>query len=70
MDADISVRGDSDRLRQIVTNLLSNAANFSSEGDNVQFTVTRDNETARVSIADKGLGIPADRSEHIFDKFT
>ena len=69
MDADISVRGDSDRLRQVVTNLLSNAANFSSEGDNVQFTVTRDNETARVSIADKGLGIPADRSEHIFDKF-
>ena len=70
MDADTRVRGDGDRLTQVVANLLSNAAKFSPVGDNVEITVTRNNGPARVSIADKGPGIPADRSEHIFDKFT
>ena len=39
-------------------------------GNNVEITATRDADTARVSITDKGPGIPADRSEYIFDKFT
>ena len=54
MDADTRVRGDGDRLTQVVANLFSNAAKFSPVGDNVEITVTSDNGTARVSIADKG----------------
>ena len=70
MAADTRVKGDAGRLTQVVANLLSNAAKFSPDGGNVTISVTRHDDTARVSIVDKGIGIPQDRGDDIFDKFT
>ncbi len=67
---DVRVRGDSDRLMQVVANLLSNAAKFSPEGGKVEIAVTRGNGRARVSVSDHGPGIPGEFHETIFAKFT
>lgn len=64
------VHGDSDRLIQVLANLLSNAAKFSPEGENVEIAVSRQNGLARVSVSDRGPGIPEDFRDNVFAKFT
>ena len=64
------VRGDADRLTQVVTNLLSNAAKFSPRGATVQVRVTAlANGRVRLSVADQGPGVPEDFQGRIFSKF-
>ena len=67
--AGATVRADSDRLLQVLTNLLSNAAKFSSTGDQVAITITRRNEQIRVTVTDNGLGISPKFRTHIFEEF-
>jgi len=61
-------RGDPVRLRQIISNLVSNALKFTADGE-VQVIVERGEEGLRLSVVDTGIGIPADRLETLFDKF-
>jgi signal transduction histidine kinase len=68
LDAAGAYRGDSVRLRQILSNLVSNALKFTAEGS-VVINVTRDGERIRVVVSDTGVGIPADRIGLLFDKF-
>ena len=63
------VRGDADRLIQVVTNLLSNASKFSPRGGEVRVTVDPETRLARLSVADKGPGIPDAFRSRIFSKF-
>tara|TARA_R100000789_G_scaffold4573_1_gene8219 strand:- start:352 stop:1752 length:1401 start_codon:yes stop_codon:yes gene_type:complete len=60
---------DSDRVSQILNNLVSNAAKFTSSGDVVEVSLTRKNMTARIEVADHGIGIPLDRQKDIFAPF-
>ncbi len=69
-DPDQVVRGDRDRLNQVLANLLSNAAKFSPAGEKVEIAAIRVNGVARVSVSDHGPGIPKDFRENIFAKFT
>lgn len=62
-------RGDADRLIQVVTNLLSNAAKFSPSGGEVTVTVIPEARIARLSVADHGPGIPEEFRARIFGKF-
>jgi CheY-like chemotaxis protein len=63
------VRGDADRLAQVMANLLSNAAKFSPEGGRVDISVTRVRTIVRVAVADRGAGIPTEFRDRIFDRF-
>lgn len=63
------VRGDVDRLIQVVTNLLSNASKFSPSGGDVRVTVDPERRLARLSVADEGQGIPDGFRARIFSKF-
>ena len=63
------VRGDEDRLIQVVTNLLSNAAKFSPRGGEVRVTVDPETRIARLSVVDQGPGIPDAFRSRIFQKF-
>ncbi len=65
----LSVRGDPDRLAQVVGNLLSNAIKYSPEGGTVQLAAERSGTGVRVIVRDEGLGIPEDQQERIFTKF-
>lgn len=64
------VRGDRDRLIQVVLNLLSNAVKFCpATGGRIDAHVDRHDGQARVAIRDNGPGIPPDQHEIIFEKF-
>ncbi len=65
----VSIRGDSDRLIQVVTNLLSNALKFSPRGGDVRVTVDPEKRLARLSVVDEGPGIPDAFRARIFSKF-
>jgi PAS domain S-box-containing protein len=64
------VRGDRKRLLQVMTNLLSNAAKFSPEGDVVQITTEARDGALRVAIHDRGPGIPESFRPRIFGRFS
>jgi signal transduction histidine kinase len=60
---------DPDRLMQVVTNLLSNAAKFSPPGADVLIRLLPRETTLRIEVEDSGPGIPETFREHIFEKF-
>lgn len=66
--------GDSDRIRQMVTNLMGNALKFTSHGEvNLEATCLSETETEtriRISVTDTGVGIPEDQFERVFNSFT
>jgi PAS domain S-box-containing protein len=61
--------GDSLRLQQVVSNLLTNAIKFSPEGATVQVRVRQLNGSVELSVADNGPGIPHDQLTAIFEPF-
>ncbi|HUZ81152.1 MAG TPA: ATP-binding protein, partial [Gaiellaceae bacterium] len=63
------VRGDSDRLRQVLANLIDNAVKYSRAGEPVQVRVAQGNGTVVVSVSDRGPGIARDDQRLIFEKF-
>jgi signal transduction histidine kinase len=65
----LSVRGDPERLAQVVGNLLSNAIKYSPEGGEVDVVGDRVDGAVRVTVRDEGLGIPAEQQRRIFTKF-
>ena len=64
------VNVDSDRLTQVITNLLSNAMNFSPPGKVVEVKVSRGGIGVRVDVRDHGPGVPEDFRSRIFQKFS
>lgn len=65
----VSVLGDPTRLVQIVANLLNNAAKYTGEGGRIWLTLEREGQSARLSVRDDGVGIPAHLKETVFDMF-
>lgn len=63
------IETDSDRFIQVMVNLMSNAAKFSPSGERVVVRAERHGGTVRVSVCDKGKGIPAEFQGRIFEKF-
>jgi PAS domain S-box-containing protein len=61
-------RGDANRVRQILLNLVSNALKFTDAG-RVRIAVERTGETLVLTVSDTGIGIAPDRLEHLFEKF-
>ncbi len=64
------VSGDPTRLRQIITNLCGNALKFTSKGE-IHLTVKpTDNDRIHFEIKDSGIGIPQEKIQNLFNKFT
>ncbi|MCD6380661.1 response regulator [bacterium] len=70
----VFLRGDPGRLHQILINLVNNAVKFTSDGEidvrgNLE-TETEEEITIRFSVRDTGIGIPIDKQDILFNKFT
>ena len=66
---ELIVEADPDRLLQVVTNLVSNAAKFSAVGARVAVTARSTDGWVRIAVTDSGCGIGADLRNHIFTRF-
>ncbi len=64
------VSGDFDRLTQVVANLLSNANKYSDSGTRILVRSSAGGNTAVVTVADTGYGIPPEQLGRIFELFT
>ena len=64
----LKVEADNDMLKTVVRNFLSNAIKFSPADSTIEITMTKENEFAKVSVRDHGVGIASDRLDSIFHK--
>jgi len=64
------VYADPNRLAQVLSNLLSNAAKFSPNGSSVDVFVDRSKDGFRVTVVDRGPGIPPTFRDQLFNKFS
>jgi CheY-like chemotaxis protein/two-component sensor histidine kinase len=65
----VLVQGDRERLEQVLVNLLTNAIKYSPQGGQIQVTVAREENEARVSVQDPGIGIPLAEQPRLFERF-
>jgi len=63
------VRGDRDRLKQVVLNLVTNALDHTPSGGTVTISLDCLQEWARLTVSDTGNGIPPEELPHIFERF-
>ncbi len=63
------LRGDANRLQQVVWNLLTNAVKFTPEGGTVAVVLERAGSHVEITVADSGQGIPAEFLPYVFDRF-
>jgi len=61
---------DKDRIAQVMSNLLSNAVKFSPEGNDVEISVDQVEDFLKISVTDRGPGIPEEFHARVFEKFT
>lgn len=64
-----AVRGDPQRLSQVIHNLLSNAIKYNREGGAVWISAASEPGFVRVSVRDTGIGIAPEDQPHVFDRF-
>ncbi len=69
-DNDVFIKGDKDRLMQVIENLLSNALKFSNDKGTVIVSVTAIRSHIRISVQDFGVGIPASSKAQVFGQFS
>ena len=60
------VLGDAERLEQMVSNLLDNAAQNTPPQGEIGLVVERDNGTVRIRVTDTGVGIPEEEQPHVW----
>ena len=63
------IRGDYERLGQVLTNLISNAIKYSPEGGHIHVGGQVMDNAVRLYVSDEGIGIPAAEQDRIFDRF-
>lgn len=61
--------GDEERLMQVMTNLLANAIKFTPQKGKITVAAGEDTNHVNISVADTGIGIPAEKLSCIFDRF-
>jgi signal transduction histidine kinase/CheY-like chemotaxis protein len=66
---DKAVRGDPNRLQQVVYNLLANAIKFTPEGGHVELRLERAGRHVAITVSDTGIGMARELLPHVFERF-
>ena len=69
LDEKVEVLGDSNRIMQIMMNLLTNAITYSSENTFITVNIGKDKKYGYFTIKDQGIGIKEEEVERIFERF-
>lgn len=69
LDTPVTISGDRERLIQVITNLVTNAINYTPSGGSVCVKVSSVDGSAQVAVADTGIGIAPENLPHIFQPF-
>ena len=69
-DKPVWLDADATRLAQVLSNLLTNAAKYMHAGGRIKFSAHHQGESILITVADTGMGIPADMLGTVFDMFT
>ena len=68
--ASLVIKTDAQRLKQVLINLLSNAAKFTPSGSiKLAIAIDKQHQQLEVSVSDTGCGIPSDKSDRVFERF-
>jgi heavy metal sensor kinase len=67
--AEVIIPGDESLLARVFSNLVENAIHYNQPGGEVMITIDRKEGWAVVIVADTGIGIPAEKQAHIFERF-
>jgi two-component system, OmpR family, phosphate regulon sensor histidine kinase PhoR len=65
----VFVIADKDRIRQVLTNLLSNSIKYGTDGGRTEIRFSNDNKTVRITITDNGIGISKKHLSRLFERF-
>ncbi|MFN8372959.1 MAG: HAMP domain-containing sensor histidine kinase [Anaerolineae bacterium] len=65
----VRVNGNTDRLKQLLLNLISNAIKFTPDGGKITLSLAERDDCAVLQVRDTGIGIPPEAVERIFDRF-
>jgi two-component system OmpR family sensor kinase len=65
----VEIAGDSERLWQVMTNLLTNAIEYNHDGGEVKVTLKLEGGMAVLTVSDTGQGIPAEDLPRVFERF-
>ena len=67
--ADVTVVGDADRLRRLISILLDNAVKYGAEGGHITLTLEKTDRQARLTVSNPGDPIPPEHLAHLFERF-
>ena len=68
--ASLDIKTDAQRLKQVLINLLSNAAKFTPSGSiKLAIAIDKQHQQLELSVSDTGCGIPSDKSDRVFERF-
>jgi PAS domain S-box-containing protein len=68
-DLDLSVHADALRIDQVLVNFVNNALKYAPNSKRILITIARDKDMVKVSVIDRGQGIPPDKIPHLFDRY-
>ena len=66
---DLNVKGDTQRLKQLLANLVDNAIKYTPENGVIMLSFYQEGDRARLEVTDTGIGIAPEHLPHIFDRF-
>jgi two-component system, OmpR family, sensor kinase len=65
----VRIKGNPDRMKQLLLNLVSNAIKFTADGGQISLSLCQEDGEGIVTVTDTGIGIAPEDLEHVFDRF-
>ncbi len=69
-DRPVPINANKENINRVINNFITNAIKFSKPGDKVEVSLVATVNTAIISVADNGIGIPDKMKPHVFDEFS